>query len=119
MGAGSVATLINGFRSKTLSPFCTSTGMSFGLLPAGPAIALPTEAEWEMSASAEVDSDRREIAQRKRLYPWAIHRPDQSGQIWTGATSVVLQCRALPAKRERLWLPSDDWQHVGMDRQPV
>lgn len=31
---------------------------------------LPTEAEWEMAASAEVTANSREITGRKRRYPW-------------------------------------------------
>jgi len=36
---------------------------------------LPTEAEWEMAASAEPMSDGRSITGRKRLYPWGDDPP--------------------------------------------
>lgn len=36
---------------------------------------LPTEAEWEMAASAEPTSDGRGITKRKRRYPWGDELP--------------------------------------------
>ncbi len=36
---------------------------------------LPTEAEWEMAASAEPTSDGRGITDRKRRYPWGDEAP--------------------------------------------
>jgi ergothioneine biosynthesis protein EgtB len=36
---------------------------------------LPTEAEWEMAASAEAIPDGGGIAERKRLYPWGDEAP--------------------------------------------
>jgi gamma-glutamyl hercynylcysteine S-oxide synthase len=58
---------------------------------------LPTEAEWEMSASAEVNSDGREIAQRNRLYPWGDSPPgpERANLDWRNLGCVAVQ--ALPA----------------------
>jgi iron(II)-dependent oxidoreductase len=36
---------------------------------------LPTEAEWELAASAEPTADGSTITARKRLYPWGDERP--------------------------------------------
>ena len=57
---------------------------------------LPTEAEWEMAASAEPTRDGREISERKRRFPWGDEppTPDRVNLDWR-ATDCV-EVGALP-----------------------
>jgi gamma-glutamyl hercynylcysteine S-oxide synthase len=45
---------------------------------------LPTEAEWEMAASAESADDGKSIIERKRLYPWGneLPTPERANLDW-------------------------------------
>jgi len=58
---------------------------------------LPTEAEWEMAASAEPPADRQSLTTRKRRYPWGddFPTPERANLDWRsmGCTPVD----ALPA----------------------
>lgn len=58
---------------------------------------LPTEAEWEMAASAEADWDGCGIAQRKRLYPWGDSppMPERANLDWRKMGCI--EAHALPA----------------------
>ncbi len=54
---------------------------------------LPTEAEWEVAASAEPAHGGRELSERKRRFPWgdSAPTPDLANLAWRamGATSVA------------------------------
>src|SRR4029450_6362095 len=58
---------------------------------------LPTEAEWEMAASAERPANGRGLTTRKRRYPWGddLPTPERANLDWLalGCMSVA----ALPA----------------------
>jgi len=58
---------------------------------------LPTEAEWEMAASAEPNSGGRGIAAKKRLFPWGDEAPtaDRANLDWRAMGGVDVD--ALPA----------------------
>jgi iron(II)-dependent oxidoreductase len=58
---------------------------------------LPTEAEWEMAASAEPGPDGGAIDEHKRLYPWGDEAltSDQANLDWLGMGCVA--AHALPA----------------------
>ncbi|HEV2424101.1 MAG TPA: selenoneine synthase SenA [Terriglobia bacterium] len=58
---------------------------------------LPTEAEWEMAASAEPSSDRRGLTPHKRLFPWGDEAPTpaRANLDWRAMDSVDVD--ALPA----------------------
>ena len=58
---------------------------------------LPTEAEWELAASAEPTTDGREIMTHKRQFPWGDEAPtpDRANLDWRNMGS--LDVRALPA----------------------
>lgn len=57
---------------------------------------LPTEAEWELAASAEPTSDGRHIVARKRRYPWGDDPPtaERANMDWRAMGSVPVN--ALP-----------------------
>ena len=58
---------------------------------------LPTEAEWELAASAEPTQDGQGIASNKRHYPWGDESPapDRANLDW--AADGTIDVRALPA----------------------
>ncbi|MGA8593170.1 MAG: selenoneine synthase SenA [Bryobacteraceae bacterium] len=58
---------------------------------------LPTEAEWEMAASAEPSRSARGIRQHKRLFPWGDEppTPDRANLDWRAMGCVDVE--ALPA----------------------
>jgi iron(II)-dependent oxidoreductase len=58
---------------------------------------LPTEAEWEMAASAESTADGRGITDRKRRFPWGDEppTPDRANLDWRAMGCV--EVGALPA----------------------
>jgi iron(II)-dependent oxidoreductase len=58
---------------------------------------LPTEAEWEMAASAEPEGDGRAIGPHKRRYPWGDAPPDSSRAHLDGWTGACIPAQALPA----------------------
>ena len=55
---------------------------------------LPTEAEWEMAASAEPANDSGGIAERKRRYPWGDELPSPDR---TNLDSRLLECADVAA----------------------
>lgn len=58
---------------------------------------LPTEAEWEMAASAERSADRRGPTTRKRRYPWGddLPTPERANLDWRALGCMPVD--ALPA----------------------
>jgi iron(II)-dependent oxidoreductase len=58
---------------------------------------LPTESEWEMAASAELNRDGAGIAERKRLYPWGDEAPtpERANLDWRSLGCIA--AHALPA----------------------
>ncbi len=58
---------------------------------------LPTEAEWELAASAECAADGRGISDLKRRYPWGDEIPSPERANLDSAAMGCLDVRALPA----------------------
>ena len=58
---------------------------------------LPTEAEWELAASAQPAADGRGISDHKRLYPWGDEPPTPPRANLDSAAMGCLDVRALPA----------------------
>ncbi len=58
---------------------------------------LPTEAEWELAASAEPASDGPSIAGYKRKYPWGDDPPTSERANLDSAALGAIDVRALPA----------------------
>ncbi len=58
---------------------------------------LPTEAEWELAASAERAADGQGISDHKRRYPWGDEPPDPRRANLDSAAMGCLDVRALPA----------------------
>ncbi len=58
---------------------------------------LPTEAEWEIAASAEPTPDGRSFTTTKRRYPWGNDLPDWEKANLDSAATGPLDVRALPA----------------------
>jgi iron(II)-dependent oxidoreductase len=58
---------------------------------------LPTEAEWEMAASAEPAEGGRVLGPRKRLYPWGDEPPGPGRAHLDGAEPGCVPVDALPA----------------------
>jgi len=58
---------------------------------------LPTEAEWEMAASAEPTSNGRGLTTRKRRYPWSddLPTPERANLDWHAMGCIAVD--ALPA----------------------
>lgn len=58
---------------------------------------LPTEAEWEMAASAEPTGDGKSITDRKRQYPWGddLPTPERANLDWRAMDCLTVD--ALPA----------------------
>lgn len=57
---------------------------------------LPTEAEWELAASAEPTRDGRGITSRKRLYPWGDEPPAPRHANLDGRLLGVVDVAAFP-----------------------
>ncbi|MFN2517147.1 MAG: selenoneine synthase SenA [Pyrinomonadaceae bacterium] len=57
---------------------------------------LPTEAEWEMAASAEPGADGRGISSRKRGFPWGKDAPTPARANLDGRTMGCVDVRLLP-----------------------
>lgn len=57
---------------------------------------LPTEAEWELAASAEPGSKGRGITRAKRRYPWGNEFPSPDRANLDSAASGCIDVRALP-----------------------
>lgn len=58
---------------------------------------LPTEAEWEMAASAEPTFDGRDIAERKRRFPWGDEAPTSERCNLDSRAMGCVDVRSLPA----------------------
>jgi len=58
---------------------------------------LPTEAEWELAASAEPTTDRRGIAAHKRQFPWGDEAPTPERANLDWRNMGCLDVRALPS----------------------
>jgi iron(II)-dependent oxidoreductase len=58
---------------------------------------LPTEAEWEMAATAEPTAGRRGITGRKRRYPWGDDAPTPDRANLDYRAGWTVDVRALPA----------------------
>jgi iron(II)-dependent oxidoreductase len=58
---------------------------------------LPSEAEWELAASAAPTPDGRGIADRKRLYPWGDEPPSPDKANLDSTALNCIDVRALPA----------------------
>jgi len=58
---------------------------------------LPTEAEWEMAASAEPDSKGRGLIEHKRRYPWSNDPPTRERANLDWSTMGCVAVDALPA----------------------
>ena len=58
---------------------------------------LPTEAEWELAASAEPTPDGRSVADRKRRFPWGDEAPTPERANLDYRAGGTLDVRALPA----------------------
>jgi ergothioneine biosynthesis protein EgtB len=58
---------------------------------------LPTEAEWEVAASAEPTSEGGRIAERKRIYPWGDEPPTPERANLDWRNLGCLETHALPA----------------------
>jgi iron(II)-dependent oxidoreductase len=58
---------------------------------------LPTEAEWEMAASAEPTADRKSITGRKRQYPWGDDPPTPERANLDWRVMGCIDVDALPA----------------------
>lgn len=57
---------------------------------------LPTEAEWEVAASAEPTDDGRGIGERKRRFPWGDDAPTMNRANLDWRTGGCIDVRALP-----------------------
>jgi TIGR03440 family protein len=57
---------------------------------------LPIEAEWEVAASAEPDSDGSGLAQKKRRYPWGEALPEPQHANLDGRALGCIDVGALP-----------------------
>ncbi len=82
---------------------------------------LPTEAEWEMTASAEPTSDGRGIAAHKRQFPWGDEAPtsDRANLDWRNMGSVDV--RLLPAGDSAFGcrqMIGNTWEWTASDFQP-
>lgn len=58
---------------------------------------LPTEAEWELAASAEPAPDGKDITDKKRRYPWGDEPPSPQRASLDSRVLDVIDVRALPA----------------------
>jgi iron(II)-dependent oxidoreductase len=58
---------------------------------------LPSEAEWEMAASAEPTNDGGGINERKRRFPWGDEAPDPNRANLDWQAGGCIDVRALPA----------------------
>jgi gamma-glutamyl hercynylcysteine S-oxide synthase len=58
---------------------------------------LPTEAEWEMAASAEPEGGGKAIGPHRRRYPWGDEPPDGARAHLDGWTGGCIPVQALPA----------------------
>ena len=90
---------------------------------------LPTEAEWEMAASAEPTSDGRGITGRQRRFPWGDEPSSPERANLDSAAGGCVDVRALPdgdsafGCRQMIgnvweWVRDDFWPYPGYVRDP-
>ncbi len=58
---------------------------------------LPTEAEWELAASATPSADGQSLTEEKRTYPWGDQHPRLEYANLNSAAGGIVDVRALPA----------------------
>jgi iron(II)-dependent oxidoreductase len=82
---------------------------------------LPTEAEWEMAASAEPASDGRSLAGRKRTFPWGEAPPSAERANLDWRAMGCLSANALPASDSAFGcrqMIGNVWEWVATDFGP-
>jgi len=57
---------------------------------------LPSEAEWELAASASLTSDGKGFTEEKRWYPWGNQHPERQHANLNSATGGLADVRAYP-----------------------
>ena len=74
---------------------------------------LPTEVEWEAAALGEPEGDS--LAATKRTYPWGETPPDPRRANLDGLVARMFRRRSTGRRRQRLRLPADARQRLGVD----
>ena len=80
---------------------------------------LPTEAEWEAAAVGQPAAGGAGLAHGKRPFPWgaAPPTPERANLDWRAPG--CLEVGAAAGGRQRLRLPADARQRLGVDEQPL
>ncbi len=76
---------------------------------------LPSEAEWEAAAIGLPTADGARLADQRRRWPWGDEPPTETRANLDFAFDGPVDVAALAEQRQRLRLPADDRQCVGMD----
>lgn len=82
---------------------------------------LPTEAEWELAASAEPTADGRSIAPKKRLYPWGEEPPSSDHANLDARLRGCADVAAFPAGDSAFGcrqMIGNVWEHCLGDFEP-